>query len=126
MIGEITPELWSPSQAELDLQAEHGLLSVRDETLFFKCIRSGGCCKTNLCPVGELDQTAQQCRFLHPHKNLDTGHTLYRCTIAHEQHTQAACQISKGCCMPWSQARNDLLNAHKSDLANLIAVLNIE
>ncbi len=124
--GNITSELWSPSKDELDWQANHGLLNVVGDTYYFKCIRSGGCCRSNLCPVGELNDEGTQCRHLAEHTKIQSGHQLYSCEIAHQEATKAACQISKGCCMPWSRERNAILDANKTDPSNLIAILALE
>lgn len=122
-IGQIHPSQWAPTQQELDWQAQHGLLAIENETFYFKCIRSGGCCQTNLCDVGEYDASGQRCRHLTEYEKLESGHQLYSCAIANKQETKAACQIDKGCCMPWARQRNAILAANKSDLSNLIAVL---
>lgn len=122
-LGKIKPSLWEPTQQALDWQARHGLLAVEDDTFYFKCVRSGGCCQTNLCAVGEYDASGKQCRHLVKHAKLESGHQLYSCSQANEEDTKAACQIDKGCCMPWSSQRNAILGAVQSDPTNLIAIL---
>lgn len=122
-LGQIQPSLWEPSQQELDWQSRNGLLTVDDDTFYFKCVRSGGCCKTNLCEVGEYDVSGEQCLHLTKHITLASGHQLYSCDRADEEDTKAACQINKGCCMPWSPRRNSILKAYQDKPSDLIAIL---
>jgi len=91
----------------------------------FRCIRSGGCCRTNLCELGSLGEGPKAgCRHLGVAAELKDGSKLYQCNlpVTNEDNTR---QIGKGCCAPWSAERTTLLNNYQANNTELIAKLKI-
>lgn len=128
-IGIIDVAEWNPSEEELAWQEAEGLLSVSgepDDLLYhFRCIRSGSCCRNNLCDRGEYgDDLANGCLHLAIESTLSDGTCLYKCTLPGDPKDTAR-QLGMGCCYPWSPERNAIIDNYRSKNNDLIAVLNL-
>jgi hypothetical protein len=129
-IGIIDPSHWQPTPKDLAWMEANDLLTTQldkgDELVFhFKCIRSGGCCRTNLCELGSYgESTDKVCIHLSVASELSDGSNLYECTVATDSSNKAR-QIGKGCCAPWTPQRNRLLENYRNNNTDLIAKLKI-
>lgn len=126
--GTIDAEQWCPDSAELAWYEAQGLLEVAgdpaDPTFYFRCVRSGSCCRAALCAHGERDEATKQCRYLMPALSLHDGSRLYRCDLPQPAGGDPVRQIGKGCCYPWASGRRALIQRFREGRNDLIAAVN--
>ncbi|USD31182.1 hypothetical protein J8Z24_21445 (plasmid) [Pseudoalteromonas sp. SCSIO 43201] len=130
-IVTIDPEFWRPSDTELKRMEQEQLLVVsghEDEPIYhFKCVRSGACCRTNLCGRGEMNTETNQCTHLILDETLQEGVNLYRCnlySLYNNKNDGSAMQFGKGCCAPWNEARAKVIEQYRLRQLAITSVTN--
>lgn len=127
-MGTIAAQTWSPTDDELAWYTAQGLLTTTgdpaDPVYLFRCVRSGNCCRTNLCDLGVTDAATGQCQYLETAATLEDGSTLYQCTYPKDE-AEPARQIGKGCCFPWGSERLALIDRYRKGANRLIPTIEL-